>query len=313
MRIPERTRRRASLAAQRQGERIVIGYRERLSHRVVPVQSCLLLRPALEALLKPLAALLQELELRQGEIVATECGTGIDLALSGLDDPDLHARERLVAFAEQEDLARVSLLGRDRTSEPIVIRRAPQVTFAGVPVAVPPGVFLQASKAGEDFLVAAISKELGGGIRSIAELFSGVGSFTFALAGFARVDAFEGDHLAHDALSAAVRASGLAGRIKAHLRDLYRQPLRASELAGYDCVVLDPPRAGAREQTLQIAQSKVPLVIAVSCNPATFARDLRLLVDGGYCLVSVASVDQFVWSSHVEVVGVLRYPTRRPN
>ncbi len=306
IRIPQRTRRRVGLAMRRLGNKVEIGYRERSSHRVVPVQSCLLLRPALDALLQPLAALLRDIAPRDTNIVAAECDNGIDLALRGLDAPDFSTRERLVAFAEQQDLARLSLLDEEAYSEPLVIRRRPTVTFGDIPVAIPPGVFLQASKAGEQALVAKITQELGDGEGGIAELFSGAGSFTFPLARFGKVDAFEGDDVAFQALNSAVRANNLAGRIRAERRDLYRRPLRADELAGYDAVVFDPPRAGAKEQAVEIAASGIRLVAAVSCNPATFARDLRLLAGGGYRLIEVTAVDQFIWSPHVEVVGVLR-------
>lgn len=306
IRTPPRSRRRVSLAAQRRGREIIVGYRQRLSHRVVPIESCLLLQPALENLLAPLVDLLRETGFAAGDIVATACETGVDLALGGLEASDLELRERLAAFAEAQDLARLSLLDEQGGYEPLVVRRSPQVHFGDVPVTVPPGVFLQASKAGEDALTAAITAEIAGDAHRIAELFCGAGSFTFPLSRFGRVDAFEADQAALAALDGAVRTNGLSGRITAQQRDLYRQPLRASELAAYSAVVFDPPRAGAKDQAAQIAQSGVPLVVAVSCNPATFARDVRLLVDGGYRLAKLATLDQFPWSPHVELVGVLR-------
>lgn len=306
IRTPPRSRRRVSLAAQRRGREIVVGYRQRLSHRVVPIESCLLLQPALEDLLAPLADVLRETGFAAGNILATACDNGVDLALGGLQASNLELRERLAAFAEAQDLARLSLLDEDGGYEPLVVRRFPQVGFGGAPVTVPPGVFLQASKAGEEALTAAIVAEMVGDDHRIAELFCGVGSFTFPLSRAGRVDAFEADEAALAALDGAVRTNGLAGRITAQRRDLYRQPLRARELAAYTAVVFDPPRAGAKDQAAQIAQSGVPLVFAVSCNPATFARDVRLLVDGGYRLEKVMTLDQFVWSPHVELVGVLR-------
>ena len=306
IRTPPHSRRRVSFAAQRRGREIIVGYRQRLSHRVVPIESCLLLQPALEDLLAPLANLLRETGFAAGDIVATACENGVDLALGGLEAPDLELRERLAAFAEAQDLARLSLLDEEGGYEPLVVRRSPQVDFGGVSVAVPPGVFLQASKAGEEALTAAITSELGGDAHRLAELFCGAGSFTFSLSRVGRVDAFEADEAALAALDGAVRTNGLSGRITAQQRDLYRQPLRAQELASYTAVVFDPPRAGAKDQAAQIAQSGVPLVVAVSCNPATFARDVRLLVDGGYRLVKVVTLDQFPWSPHVELVGVLR-------
>lgn len=306
VRTPPQSRRRVSLAAQRRGREVVIGYRQRLSHRLAPIESCLLLRPALQELLAPIRAFLQTAEFAAGDVVATECANGVDLALGGLQAGDLELRERLASFAEAKDLARLSLLDEDSAWEPLMVRRTPQVDFGGVPVAVPPGVFLQASKEGEDALVATIADEMSQNEGPIAELFCGAGSFTFPLSAFGRVDAFEADEAALAALDGAVRANGLSGRITAQRRDLYRQPLRAAELKAYSAVVFDPPRAGAKDQAAQIAQSGVPLAIAISCNPATFARDVRLLVDGGYRLEKVVTLDQFIWSPHVELVGVLR-------
>ena len=306
IRTPPHARRRVSLAAQRRGRDVLIGYRQRLSHRLVPIESCLLLRPGLEALLAPLRAFLRESGSAAGDIVATECDNGIDLALGGFDAADLALRESLAAFAETRDLVRLSLLDDEGSSEPLVVRRAPQVSFDGVPVAVPPGVFLQASQEGEAALVTAITSEMSGTGGRIVELFCGAGSFTFPLSRFGKVDAFEADEAALAALDGAVRRNGLSGRITTRRRDLCRQPLRAAELSGYSAVVFDPPRAGAKDQAVQIAQSGSPHVVAVSCNPATFARDVRLLVDGGYRLARVVTLDQFLWSPHVELVGVLR-------
>jgi len=151
------------------------------------------------------------------------------------------------------------------------------------------------------------------GARRIADLYAGCGTWTFRMAGSGagRVHAVEGDAALVAALSRAAGAAGLAGRVTAEARDLARRPLAAEELRGCDAVVFDPPRAGAREQAQAIAQSAVPLVVAVSCNPATFARDARILADGGYALERVTPVDQFLWTPHVELAAVLRRPGRR--
>jgi 23S rRNA (uracil1939-C5)-methyltransferase len=171
-------------------------------------------------------------------------------------------------------------------------------------VDVPPGGFLQATLAGERALVAAVLAAAGRAPR-ILDLFAGLGTFTLPLAGAASVHAVESDAAALGALGAAARRAGF-GRVSTERRDLSARPLAGTELAGYDVAIIDPPRTGARAQAEAFAASKVPVVVAVSCNPATFARDAAALVAGGYAMGLVQPVDQFVWSSHIELVAVFR-------
>jgi 23S rRNA (uracil1939-C5)-methyltransferase len=182
--------------------------------------------------------------------------------------------------------------------------------FAGVRVALPPGGFLQATHEGEQALVAAVlaaveaaEQRAGKRVRSVADLFCGAGAFAFPLARAGmRVHAIDADA----ALLQAMTAARGTYRITAEQRDLFAQPLSASELKGFDAVVFDPPRAGARAQAEELARSAVPIIAAVSCNPSTFARDARILVDGGYRLETVTPVDQFLWSPHLELVAIFR-------
>jgi 23S rRNA (uracil1939-C5)-methyltransferase len=176
--------------------------------------------------------------------------------------------------------------------------------FGGVAVDPPPGAFLQASAEAQQAMTALVI-EAAAGARRIADLYAGCGTFTFPLAQAAKLHAVEGDKDALAALAGAARRASL-GRITAERRDLARNPLQLDELKPYDCAVFDPPRAGAKAQCEMIAKSRVPLAVAVSCDPGSFARDARILVDGGYRLESVAPVDQFVWSPHVEIVAVFR-------
>ena len=178
------------------------------------------------------------------------------------------------------------------------------MALSGVEVSLPPGVFLQASHESEAAL-AGLVKEAVGRAKWVADLFAGIGTFTFALAASAEVDAFEQAEEAIAALAGAARATPKLKPVRTHLRDLFRVPLTARELAPYDAVVLDPPRAGAKAQAEALAGSKVPKIVMVSCNPGTCARDLRILVDGGYCITCVVPVDQFLFSPHVELVAVL--------
>ena len=295
-------RRRARLAALRRGKKVWLGFNERLSHRLVDLAACPVLVPRLESLLGPLRAVLAGvLPDGQGcDAVLADLEGGVDLLLVGPKAIDLAARERLVAFAESAGVARLSWQPDDRGAAEPVAHRAPVVArFAGVAVVPPPGAFLQASAAGEAALVAAVLETVGTAGK-VADLFAGLGTFSVPLAQRAAVHAVEGDAAAVAALGRAVQ--GL--RLTAERRNLFEDPLTPKELARFDAVVFDPPRAGAAEQAKALAESKVPLVVAVSCNPASFARDARILVEGGYAFKRVYPVDQFLWSAHVEVVGV---------
>jgi 23S rRNA (uracil1939-C5)-methyltransferase len=220
----------------------------------------------------------------------------------------LAAREALADLAQAADLARLSWGQTARPdaameSEPVAIRRPPVLRFGDVTVEPPPGGFLQPTAAGEKLLVEAVLAGIPAGAKRVADLYAGCGTFTFPLAGRCRVHAVEGDSTALAALWTAARRADLAGRVSIEERDLAREPLDPAELNGLDGVVFDPPRTGAREQAMALAASAVPAVVAVSCNPATFARDARILIDGGYTLMEVLPVDQFPWSGHLELVG----------
>jgi 23S rRNA (uracil1939-C5)-methyltransferase len=179
------------------------------------------------------------------------------------------------------------------------------VTLSGAQVRLPAGAFLQASRVSETVLVGLV-KEGVGHAKRVADLFAGIGTFTFALAGSAEVDAFEQDEAAITALGQAARATPKLKPVRTFSRDLFRAPLSARELARYDAVVLDPPWTGAKAQAEALAASKVPKVVMVSCNPGTCARDLRILADGGYRITRVVPVDQFLFSPHIELVAVLQ-------
>ncbi len=309
VRIPAGTRRRAVLGARRQDRQdakgtLQVGFHARQSHRVVELEQCLVLTPGLVDLVGPLRRALDPLigPEERWTLSATETESGIDLLLQTRREAALADREALAAFAERADLARVSWRQEGAEAEPLVQRRAPVVTFGRVPVTPPPGGFLQPSLEGESALAALVLDSLPEAIGRIADLYCGCGTFTFRLAERARVLAVEGDAAALGALEAA-RQAGVTDRVDARRRDLARQPLLPEELEDFDAVLFDPPRTGAREQAAELARSAMPLLVAVSCNPATFARDARTLVDGGYRLTSVTPLDQFLWSGHVELVG----------
>ncbi len=298
---PPSTRRRTTLRAVNGGGRPLIGFNEAGSHKVVDMRECHVLAPELFALVEPLRALLAPRRNRYAlEIGLALMDQGADCAIKGLALDGLEQTEALLDFCREQRLARLALdqgFGTETFWEPEPVT----VTLSGVPVDYPAGSFLQATADGEAALVVAVREWLGGAAR-VADLFSGLGTFAFALAGPARVLAVEAARDAHLACRTAAARARLP--VEALHRDLFRNPLRAEELRGFDGVVLDPPRAGAREQVMQLAASEVPRVAYVSCNPSSWARDGRILADAGYRLAELRPVGQFRWSTHVELASL---------
>jgi len=299
---PPRSRRRAALRAVKRGGRLTLGFNADASHRIVDLAECWVLTPGLFALVAPLRGLLGA-ALRDGDgagVTLTGSETGIDVLLANVAARTLADLERLNEFAVLHDPARLSVEGPDGV-ETIAEARAPTVRFGGVRVVLPPAAFLQPTLEGEVALVAAVLAATGGATR-VADLFAGLGTFALPLAtAGARVLAAEGALNAVTALSDAARTLG--GRVAVEHRDLFRRPLAGAELARFDAVVFDPPRAGAIAQVAELARSAVPVVVAVSCNPNTFARDAAMLVEAGYRLERLWPVAQFRWSIHVELVA----------
>ena len=294
-------RRRATFHARRGGNDILtVGFATLRAHQIVAIDRCPVLAPALDGALKAAWAIAEALKPQQKpldiQVTATETGLDVDVRGSG---PLPSARTgSLARIAQTHRLARLT-----RHGELIAQQSAPTVTIGRVRVALPPGGFLQATAAGEaalaELVLAATAKS------NVADLFCGVGPFALRLAERARVSAFDQDEAAIAALKQAANAVSGLKPIEGTARDLFRRPLVAQELARFDAVVFDPPRQGAQAQAAELAKSKVPLVVAVSCNRATFARDAKLLVDGGYRLTGVTPVDQFRYSPHVETVARL--------
>lgn len=310
VRSPPGSRRRADLAARRLRSGAVLGFHERQGNRIVDVAECPVLEPALQAVLPGFRAALGE-RLAEGETAELELAlldTGVDALLILPHAPDLAAREAWAELAATLDLARLSVRrsgeGFDRT-EPLAARRPALVRLGGVDVTPPPGGFLQATRAGEAAIRDAVLAAARGAGRRL-DLFAGIGTLALPLAAEGPVLAVDGDARAIAALRAAADAAGLGGRLATETRDLSVRPLEGAELHGFDLVVLDPPRAGAKAQAEALAASAVPVLAAVSCNPATFARDARILIDGGYRLDHVVPIDQFLWSPHIELVATFR-------
>ena len=291
---PPRSRRRATLKALQVGNRVLIGFNAEMSHRVVDMHECHILRPELFALVEPLRQMLRGMvhPKRTAEIQLTLLDYGADVILKGVPSGRLSEVEALTAFALRHDLARLSVdrgLGPDTIFAP----QPPTITLSGVPVAFPHGSFLQATQDGQDALVSAVRETVAGG-KSSADLFAGLGTFALATRATYAAEA------SRDAAAALQRALPSAS---VDHRDLYRRPLDRSELKRFDSVILDPPRAGAEEQVAELARARIGRVAYVSCNPATFARDAKTLVDGGYTLDWVEPVGQFRWSTHVELAA----------
>ena len=298
---PPRSRRRASLRAVRRGGRTLVGFNAEASHQIIDIVQCEILSPELFALVAPLRALLGK-ALAEGQgagVTLTVSDTGVDVLLANVAAETLPRIELLTGFAAANDLARLSVEGAHGV-ETVAIARQPVLSIGGVPVALPPAPFLQATREGEAALVTAMSEAVGDAPR-IADLFCGLGTFALPLSVRARVIAADAAGPAVAALTAAARQFGRP--IEVLHRDLFRRPLTAAELAAFGAVVFDPPRAGAAAQSAQLAASKVAVVVAVSCNPSTFARDAALLVAGGYRLEQLWPVAQFRWSTHVELVA----------
>jgi 23S rRNA (uracil1939-C5)-methyltransferase len=291
---PPRSRRRASLRGLKLGQGAVLGFNAEKSHRIVDMRECHILAPELFALVAPLRDLIAGLApaKRTVEVQLALVDQGADVLLKGVAAEGLAAIEQLTSFAAANHLARLSVdrgLGPEAIYEP----EAATVTLSGVPVGFPSGAFLQATQAGEAALVAAVGEAVEGA-EAVADLFAGLG--TFALAARAAYAA----EASRDAAAALKRA---APAMTVEHRDLYRRPLDAAELNPFGAVILDPPRAGAAEQVAALAASMVERIAYVSCNPATFARDAKILADGGYRLAWVRPVGQFRWSTHVELAS----------
>jgi 23S rRNA (uracil1939-C5)-methyltransferase len=296
-------RRRVDFVLRRQGRRVLAGFHERASMRIVDVGTCVIARPALTALLQPLRATLANVlpDGATADAIVNETDTGLDVLIRShkRTELSLDRRQSLVDLAERSDLARLSWGDRSQP-DPIVVRRAPLLVLGDVTVEPPPGTFLQATKRGEQAMRTAVAAWVGGGKR-LADLFAGVGSLSLGHGG--RLTLFENDKAAVAAADAAARKIG-GHRVTVQRRDLFRNPLTAQELAGFDAVLLDPPRAGAAAQTGELASSKVPRIVYASCDPGSFARDARVLQEGGYRLEKLLPVDQFLWSAHIELIAL---------
>jgi 23S rRNA (uracil1939-C5)-methyltransferase len=304
-------RRRATFAAYKKNNIVTLGNYRRRAHQVTDIASCLVVDPAVMAMrerLKTLLALILQ-EGNAASVFIQAVDGQFDIVITGAvgrtGKPDLQTRQTVAQFARATNANRISWRANpDDDAEIIIELSPPRARFGGLEIILPPQAFLQPTQAGEDALVASVMALLPR-TGKFADLFSGCGTFTGPMLERGAVDAYE-------SVGSAVRALDKAKGtrpLKAIRRDLFRNPLRRDEANRYDAIVFDPPRAGAQEQVRILASGRTPLLVGVSCNPATFARDAHILVDGGYRLDSVRVVDQFTWSHHVELVAAF---TKRP-
>ncbi|WP_170410917.1 class I SAM-dependent RNA methyltransferase [Ruegeria atlantica] len=296
---PERSRRRATIAVRRTKKGTLAGFHGRASDTITEIPDCHLLDPALIAAI-PVAEALAVLGGSRKAVLAvtlTLSEAGLDVAVKGGKPLDGPLELSLAQATEKHGLARLSWDG-----EVIAMRQSPVQRFDQAEVVPPPGAFLQATKDGEQALLQAVSEAVGKSKR-IVDLFAGSGTFSLPLAEMAEVHAVEGEAAMTKALDQGWRRAPGLKRVTTEARDLFRRPLMPDELKSFDAVVIDPPRAGAEAQVTELSQALRPVIAYVSCNPVTFARDAKMLVNAGYTLEWVQVVDQFRWSSHTELAA----------
>jgi 23S rRNA (uracil1939-C5)-methyltransferase len=293
-------RRRITVHARRGDDGALrVGFAAASSHAIVVIDDCPILDPGLRGALDAARALAEILKRASKplDIQLTAVSDGLDADVRGSGPLPAAMIASLSEVAQRHRLARLT-----RHGELVLMRTPPTITIGTAQVTLPPGSFLQATTAGEEALAALVTEHCRRA-KHIADLFCGVGPFALRLAATSRIAAFDSDAGAVTALQKAATSTSGLKPVKAETRDLFRRPLMAQELRDYDTVVFDPPRQGAQAQVAQLAASKIPVVVAVSCNVATFARDARILIDGGYGIENVTPVDQFRHTPHVELVA----------
>lgn len=304
--VAPKTRRRVTFAVVWNGLFRGLGLNQRQSEKILPVDSCAVLIPELERLIKPLRAAVTDKKLPypkkrgSGDVSLLWTDTGADVLLTLPFSPDAAWRKALADFAVENGVARVSWrISERQEAEPLIILHRPELKIGDFTLNPPAGVFLQPSEAGQDALTAAVVEYVGKA-KKVYDLFCGAGTFTLPLLQKKRI--LKGADNAPFALEALRLAS--QGRVEVQERDLFKTPLYPDELEGFDCVVFDPPRAGAKAQVEQIAAAGIPKVVAVSCNPVSFARDAEILINSGYTLKRLRPVDQFVFTPHLELAAL---------
>lgn len=293
-------RRRAVFHARHDAHEIIsVGFAALRAHSIVPIDHCPVLAPSLDGAIKTAWDIAEVLkpQAKPLDIHVTASDAGLDIDVRGSGPLNAKITQALAAIAQQGRIARIT-----RHGELVMQVALPTIKIGRAQVALPPGAFLQATSLGEETLARLVAERIGKA-KKIADLFCGIGPFALRLAENAPVTAIDSDARAVEALKRAALAAPGLKPVEAITRDLFRRPLVALELNAFDTIVFDPPRQGAQMQAQEIARSKVPVVIAVSCNPSTFARDAQILTEGGYRVESAVPVDQFKYTAHVEIVA----------
>jgi 23S rRNA (uracil1939-C5)-methyltransferase len=296
-------RRRATFHARfPHGQAVEVGFMRARSHDIIAIDDCPLFSPGMTGAIAAARALSGDLRglMKPIDIGVTATLDGLDVDLRGSGPLERAEAQKLARTADALDLARVSKHG-----EIVIERRAPRVAFGEALVTRPPGGFLQATEAGETLLAEFAERALAGSKR-VADLFCGAGAFALRLARRREVFAADADAAAIAALTRGAATTPALRKLAAETRDLFRRPLRGDELAAFDAALIDPPRPGALEQSRALAASALPLIVSISCNAVTFARDARILIDGGFEIEAVTPLDQFRFSPHVEIAAVFR-------
>ncbi len=295
--IPPASRRRAVFKVQ-QGK---LGYYQPESHKLVAIEHCPVLDDAISQKLPEFRALLKTISYETLAVTASD--SGLDVVLSLTKAPGLQELEYLSRYAKEQDIARIAWQ-RGEELTPIIERCPVQMQTGDVAVSLPLGTFMQATKQGQQAITAQVLAHLPVKAKQVIDLYAGCGTYSFAMHEKAKVFAVEGSQAMADTINRTAIQHQLQGRVSGIARDLVKQPVLPKELDRYDAIVINPPRNGAKAQAEQIAKSKVPVVIMVSCNPISFATDAKILLQAGYKLTHAVGIDQFVWSGHLELVAV---------
>lgn len=303
-------RRRINFKVQKANDSVLLGYHQRRSHKILDIITCPLLTQRLQHIIAPLKAIFCKI-LTVGEhlnVFLTDAENGIDMMLGFEEEKDFSSAHisALTNMAKKEDIIRITVQ-TPQGNRLIYMAELPIIAFNNVPIAIPPYPFLQPSVCSQNFMIQKVLQWVPKHAKKIADLFSGIGTFSFPMAQYIRVDAYEYSAEAIDTLKKNKRHA--THELHAFKRDLFRQPLSAVELNVYDAIVIDPPRAGAAAQMKQLAQSSVPNIMVISCNKNTFARDMKILEKGGYTVESIQALDQFLWSPHLEIMASFRQTT----
>lgn len=296
------SRRRAAFSAVRTAKGVILGFHRRHSNEIVATADCVVIAPAIVAKL-PVLREIAAVVLKPGKparVTVLAAGNGLDIAITGAGKPSPKTLAALGRFGADLDIARLTVEGFE-----VFRNRLPEIAAGPAMLFPPSGGFVQTSRSAEQALADAVTAHVGDA-APVADLFAGIGTFTFRLAARAPVTAVEGEAALVAALDLAARHATGIKRVTARRRDLFVNPLAPPELDAFGAVVFDPPAAGAKAQSEMLARARVPRVAAVSCNPATLARDARILIDGGYSLERVLPVDQFLYSAEIEAVATFR-------